>query len=170
MDSKKQNIWKKTAKSFHREKEILMMAKQLLHVGLGILCQTRLFVLNECYNYSLATANECDFCTHLWQMIECILVNLSWPSDAIWRHRTWSTLVQIMAYRLTVLNHYLKRNNVDQSSVRSCGVRLKVILCDILNISIPYMGLKIINLTLQLHLTGATKLSNSSKNRDFEII
>ena len=35
--------------------------------------------------------------------------NSLWPSDAIWRHRSWSTLVQVMACRLTAPNHYLNQ-------------------------------------------------------------
>ena len=30
-----------------------------------------------------------------------------WPFDAIWRHRTWSTLVKVMACCLTAPSHYL---------------------------------------------------------------
>ena len=33
----------------------------------------------------------------------------SWPSDAIWRHRSGSTLVQVMACCLTAPNHYLNQ-------------------------------------------------------------
>ena len=32
-----------------------------------------------------------------------------WPSDAIWRHRSWSTLAQVMASCLTASSHYLNQ-------------------------------------------------------------
>ena len=37
------------------------------------------------------------------------MVNSLWPSDVIWRQRTWSTLVQVMACCLTAPNHYLNQ-------------------------------------------------------------
>ena len=33
--------------------------------------------------------------------------SLLWPCDDIWRHRTWSTMVQVMACCLTATSHYL---------------------------------------------------------------
>ena len=36
-------------------------------------------------------------------------INLLMPSDAIWRWRSWSTLVQVMACCLTVPSHYLNQ-------------------------------------------------------------
>ena len=44
------------------------------------------------------------------------------PSDAIWRHRSGSTLAQVMACCLTAPSHYM--TNVDWSSVRSCGIHV----------------------------------------------
>ena len=35
--------------------------------------------------------------------------NLLWPSDAIWRHGTRSTLAQVMACSLTAPSHYLNQ-------------------------------------------------------------
>ena len=35
--------------------------------------------------------------------------NLLWPSDTIWRHRSGSTLAQLMACYLTAPSHYLKQ-------------------------------------------------------------
>ena len=37
------------------------------------------------------------------------LINSSWPSDAIWWHRSGSTLVQVMACCLTAPSHYLNQ-------------------------------------------------------------
>ena len=36
-------------------------------------------------------------------------INSLWPSDAIWRHRFGSTLVQVMACCLTAPSHYLNQ-------------------------------------------------------------
>ena len=36
-------------------------------------------------------------------------INSSWPSDAIWRYKSGSTLAQLMAYSLTAPNHYLNQ-------------------------------------------------------------
>ena len=36
-------------------------------------------------------------------------LNSLWPSDAIWWHRSWSTLVQVMACCLTAPSHYLNQ-------------------------------------------------------------
>ena len=44
------------------------------------------------------------------------------PSDAIWRWRFWSMLVQVMACCLTAPSHYLTQC---WSSVRSCGIHLR---------------------------------------------
>ena len=45
------------------------------------------------------------------QMYFCDYFNSLWPSDTIWRHRSWSTLAQVMACCLAAPSHYL--NNVD---------------------------------------------------------
>ena len=37
------------------------------------------------------------------------LLNSLWPNDAIWRHRSRSTLAQVMAYCLTAPSHYLNQ-------------------------------------------------------------
>ena len=36
-------------------------------------------------------------------------LNSLWPSDAIWRWRSWSTLIQVMACCLTAPSHYLNQ-------------------------------------------------------------
>ena len=36
-------------------------------------------------------------------------VNSLWPSDTIWHHGTWSTLVQVMACCLMAPSHYLNQ-------------------------------------------------------------
>ena len=46
--------------------------------------------------------------------LSCYLISLTnkyslWPSDAIWRQGSWSTLAQVMACCLTAPNHYLNQ-------------------------------------------------------------
>ena len=36
-------------------------------------------------------------------------INSLWPSDAIWQHRSWSTLAQVMACCVTAPSHYLNQ-------------------------------------------------------------
>ena len=36
-----------------------------------------------------------------------VWINSMWPSDVLWHHRTWSTLVQVMTCCLTAPSHYL---------------------------------------------------------------
>ena len=40
---------------------------------------------------------------------EAQTINPLYPSDAIWDHRTWSTLVQVMAWCLRAPSHYLNQ-------------------------------------------------------------
>ena len=49
-------------------------------------------------------------------------VNSLRPSDAIWHHRTWSSLVDNARWHQAIT-----QTNVDLSSVRSCGFRLRPI-------------------------------------------
>ena len=48
-----------------------------------------------------------------WEMPAIVLrpqcVNSLWPNDAIWRHRSWSTLAQVMACCLMAPSHYLNQ-------------------------------------------------------------
>ena len=41
--------------------------------------------------------------------IKIPFINSLWASDTIWRHRTWSTLAQVMACCLTAPSHYLNQ-------------------------------------------------------------
>ena len=50
----------------------------------------------------------------LWRTLVPVLFNklqgfALWPSDAIWRHRSWSTLAWAMACCLTAPSHYLNQ-------------------------------------------------------------
>ena len=51
-------------------------------------------------------------------------LNSMWPSNAIWRHRSGSTLVQVMACCLMAPSHYL--NQCWLSSNAFCGIHLTV--------------------------------------------
>ena len=50
-----------------------------------------------------------SFCFALSGSVKTKSVNLSWPSDAIWRQRSGSTLAQVMACCLTAPSHYLNQ-------------------------------------------------------------
>ena len=71
-------------------------------------------------------------------------VNSLWPSDAIWQHRSGSTLAQVMACCLMAPSHYL---NQFWSLVTYCGIHLRAVSQEILKIPIMDMSLKITNLT-----------------------
>ena len=74
-------------------------------------------------------------------------VNSLWPSDTIWHHITWSTLVQVMSCCLMATSHYQNQ---------CCGIQIWAML----NTSIPDMSLKITNLRLWQHLPGANEWNN----------
>ena len=80
--------------------------------------------------------------------------NPLWPSDAIWWHRSRSTLVQVMAYR----HQAITWTNVDLSSVKSCHIYLRVISQEILKRSIHDKSFKNVNSWSELHLPGANEL------------
>ena len=62
----------------------------------------------------IAAFCECELLTALWvlamQQIWTLLINSLWPSDAIWRHISGSTLVQVMACCLTAPSHHLNQH------------------------------------------------------------
>ena len=51
---------------------------------------------------------SCFLCT-MYFCVSITLLNSLWPSDAIWRHRSWSTLTQVMACCLVTPSHYLNQ-------------------------------------------------------------
>ena len=55
----------------------------------------------------------------LLQIVPQNLINSLWPSDAIWPHRTWSTLAQVMACCLMASSHYLNQCWLIISKVQS---------------------------------------------------
>ena len=50
-------------------------------------------------------------------------VNSLWPSAPTWHHRTWSTLVQVMAYCLMAPSHQLMLTHHQWGSVRFIHLR-----------------------------------------------
>ena len=85
---------------------------------------------------------------------------------AIWHHRTWSALVQVMACYLMTTSHYL-----NQSSMRPCGIPLMVILLEMLKVSVFDMSLEITNWKLQPHIPSGNEARVNSYNiNDFRDI
>ena len=78
---------------------------------------------------------------------QALCVNSLWPSDAIWHHRTWSTLVEATACYLTVPSRYLNQ----------CWLIISELLChpfecaswqEMLKISLLGMSLNISNFVM----------------------
>ena len=82
-------------------------------------------------------------------------INWLWPSDVIWRQRTWSTLIPVIACFLTAPSHHLNQCCLIISEVlwHSPEVNFTGNAQDI-----HEMSLKITNLRLQPHLPGANEL------------
>ena len=59
--------------------------------------------LSRCY------VLNCQFIKAMYSSSRQVLLNLLWPNDAIWRQRSRSTLVQVMACCLTVPSHFLNQ-------------------------------------------------------------
>ena len=116
--------------------------------------------------------------------IECQVQNNSlWPSDAIRRHRSGSTLAQVMACCLTAPSHYLNQcwlviskvlwhwsewrhqaitwTNVDLSSVRSCDIDLRAISWETPKPLITKFDLKIPQLIFHFNLPGANEINGA---------
>ena len=81
--------------------------------------------------------------------------NSLWPSDAIWWHRSGSTLAQVMA----CWHQAITWTNVDLSSVRSSDIHLRAISQETTQPSTFNICLKITYLRLQSNLPGANELT-----------
>ena len=67
------------------------------------------------HNYPSWQAMGCLF-WYSWRKLSMLLWNLTvllWPSDAIWRHRSVSALVQVMVWCHKVTSHYMDQNWLD---------------------------------------------------------
>ena len=82
-------------------------------------------------------------------------VNSLWFSDAIWRHKFWSTLVQVMA---CCLHQAIFETSVDLSSTRSSIIHSRVIFTWILKMPITKLWLKLKHLQSHPHLPGDNHL------------
>ena len=89
-------------------------------------------------------------------------LNSLWPGDAIWRHRSGSTLAQVMACCLMAPGHYW--TNVDLSSVRYRGIHLGVVSLQWPNISVIKVSLNIIYLKLQPYCPWINELIIMNNN------
>ena len=87
-----------------------------------------------------------------------IWINSLWPGDAIWQHRSGSTLDQVMACCLKATSHYLNQCWLIINGF--WGIHIGTVTHEILMMSICKMSLKITFLKLLLHLPGTTELSN----------
>ena len=57
------------------------------------------------YSYTCKRIHEClGMLRYIY-----LFMNTSWTGDALWRHRIWSTLAQVMAYCQTAPRYYLNR-------------------------------------------------------------
>ena len=79
-----------------------------------------------------------------------LFINSLWPTGAIWRQRSWSTLARVMACCLT---------NVDWSSVKSSDLHIKAISLDMSQPSITEICLKIACLKLYSNFPGANEVN-----------
>ena len=101
-----------------------------------------------------------NFHKSLWNVYEMAVimsregwVNSLVPRDATWRHRTMSTLVQVMACCLTAPSHCL-----NQCWLNIIRVLWHSLFYEMLKISILDMSFKITYLKLQPYLPGANEL------------
>ena len=78
-----------------------------------------------------------------------------WPSDAICRHKSGSNWLckWLVVWRYQSITAI----NVDQSSVRSCGIHPRAILRQVPKLVFYKMGLKIIPWKWETHLPGANQ-------------
>ena len=91
-------------------------------------------------------------------------INSLRPRDATWRHRSGSTLPQVMACCLTAPSHYLNQWNYEpmKSSVRSSGIHLRAISWEIPQPPFAKVSLKITYLKSNWNLPGASELTHWS--------
>ena len=128
-----------------------------------------LFLSKRNYIYFLA------FCISYWWRIQKYHTSIAkilkvyplhiislWPSDAIWWQWTGSTLTQVMACCLTAPSH--SWTNVDFSSVRFCGIHLRVLSWVDLKIPISKTRLKFELLKSYSNSVGTNALTHSYVN------
>ena len=82
-------------------------------------------------------------------------VNLLWPNDIVWRHKSGSILVQAMACRLSAPNHY---PNYHWLAEVSCGIHRTISQVVLMNL-IRDICTNIRFLKLLSHLSGVSELT-----------
>ena len=90
----------------------------------------------------------------IWMTVT--LFNSLWPNDAIQRHRSGSTLPQVMANAWQ--HQAITWTNVDLSSVRSCIIHLRTLSKEALKVPISKASLKIEFSKLHPNPPGANEL------------
>ena len=91
-------------------------------------------------------------------------INSLWPSDTIWRQRSWPTLAQVMA--CSWRHKAITWINVDLSSVRSSGIHLRAISQEISQLPITEISLKIIYVKFHSNQRGANELMDNGPSED----
>ena len=87
-------------------------------------------------------------------------VNTLWSSDTMCRHRSASTLAQVMACCLMAPNHYL--NQFDLSSVTFSEIHLRAITQEVPQPSIPKISFKMTYIKFQSNLPGGQLVDNTN--------
>ena len=83
---------------------------------------------NRAHYDVIIRARTIVYCWIRYRSILCPLINFNIlsPSDAIWCHKSWSALAQVMTCCLTAPSHYLIQSKLaNLSSVRSRGIGLR---------------------------------------------
>ena len=82
-------------------------------------------------------------------------INSFWPSDTIWRHRSWSTLAQVMACCLTAPSHYL---NQCWLIVKSSDIHIRAISQEMSQLSVTTTRLKITYIKFHSNFPGTNEI------------
>ena len=94
------------------------------------------------------------------------IFNSLWPNDAIWQHRSRSTLVQVMAWCLHAWRHQaITWTNVDWSSAKSNDIHIRAISQEMPQPPITEIRLKITYLKVHSDFPGANELKNSTSQQ-----
>ena len=153
-----------------------MASCKLIKIGIVMLCcLTALshylnYLLTICYQRcSVAslegrfTANKISMKALLILHIQIIAtsargqwINSLWPSDTIWRHRSWQILAQVMACCLMAPSHYLSQYWLTITKVQWHS--FCEILLEVSQALISKIGFKIIYLKFHSNLPGLNEL------------
>ena len=90
--------------------------------------------------------------------------NSFWPSDPIWRQRSGSTLVQVMACCLTAPSQYLNQCGLIWSSVKFSGIHIRIISQEMPQPSTTKIHLKMTYLKFHSNFPGANELTQAARD------